>query len=355
MASAVELTSTLVHDLSSIDFAYPGVRHYRLAFHLDSSWGYSLVPMTVINGSRPYPGEGEPPSVVVFGGTHGNEYEGQVGVARLAIDLDPEQVSGRIILIPQLSESACRAGTRISPEDGVNMNRAFPGDPHGTLSSRIANFVTTQVFPQVKVVLDLHAGGNEAVYPRCMSFHPLADAAQRAEIATVATLFDTPFVFIYSSEMASGLLTDEAEAMGKVTLGGELGSGEAVSPLGTRHVHVGVQNVLRHYQLLDGAVERIEPERATPPRFVQAPSLDDYRPCPRTGLWEPVLLPGADVRAGDLIGRLHDLEEYPSPALEIRAHRDGVLIASYRGARCTRGLTLFVIAEDVDMTQFAGA
>lgn len=347
--------STVVHDLSSLDFTLPGVSHYQLAFHLDSSWGYSLVPMTVINGARPYPGEGAPPAVAVFGGTHGNEYEGQVGVARLAKDLDAADLSGRMILIPQLSVSACRAGTRKSPEDGVNMNRAFPGDANGTISSRIANFVTTRVFPQVDVVLDLHAGGNEAVYPRCMSFHPLADVAQRTEIATVAKLFDTPFVFIYSSDMASGLLPDQAEAMGKVTLGGELGSGEAVSVLGTKHVYIGVQNVLRHYQLLDGAAERIDLERATPPRFVQAPSLDDYKPCPRTGVWEPVLEPGADVRAGDLVGRLHDFESYPTNSLDVRAHRDGVLIASYRGARCERGLTLFVIAQDVDMDEFGVA
>ena len=28
-----------------------------------------------------------------FGGTHGNEYEGQVGVKRLCTDLDPEQIA----------------------------------------------------------------------------------------------------------------------------------------------------------------------------------------------------------------------------------------------------------------------
>ena len=103
---------------------------------MDGAWGYSLVPLTVINGLRGPQWNG----VICFGGTHGNEYEGQIAVKRLCSDLDPEDMSGRVILIPQLSESACIANTRISPLDGVNMNRAFPGNPRGTISSRIAQF-----------------------------------------------------------------------------------------------------------------------------------------------------------------------------------------------------------------------
>ena len=35
----------LIHDFSRIDFDRPGKHHYQLAFHMDSSWGYSLVPL----------------------------------------------------------------------------------------------------------------------------------------------------------------------------------------------------------------------------------------------------------------------------------------------------------------------
>ena len=81
------------------------------------------------------------------------------------------------------------------------MNRAFPGNPRGTISYRIAHFVTTYVFPQVRVVLDIHAGGREGGFALCTSFHPVPDPAQRAEMTAVAALFDTPFMLIYSSQM----------------------------------------------------------------------------------------------------------------------------------------------------------
>src|SRR5690242_210413 len=200
------MAPVIVYDPAQIDFDRPGKHHYQVAFHLDSSWGYSLVPLTVNNGLR----TGDSPSaagVAVFGGTHGNEWEGQVAVKRLCRDLDANDLMGRVILVPQLSESACRADRRVSPLDNVNMNRAFPGDAHGSISYRIAHFVKTQVFPKVHVVIDLHSGGNEGGFPICTSFHPIADTGQRSEMETVAKLFDTAFVLIYSSSMASGLLS----------------------------------------------------------------------------------------------------------------------------------------------------
>lgn len=329
----------LLHDPAAVDYDSPGKRHYQLAFHLDSAWGYSLVPLTVVRGDA-----GDAPGVAVFGGTHGNEYEGQVAVKRLCHDLDPAKLSGVVVLMPQLSESACRAGTRLSPLDNVNMNRAFPGNPRGSISYRIAHFVKTQVFPRARVVIDIHSGGREAVFPLCTSFHRLPDAAQFAEMAQTALLFDTPFLFVYSRQMGSGLLTDEAEDDGKIAIGGEFGSGELVSQEGVRHAYEGSLNVMRRYGLLPGPA-RPSTRRQ---RLIQAPDLADYRPCPQDGVWEPLALPGEDVADGQILGRLHDFSDHTAAPLEVRAHRAGVLIARYAAAVCPKGLTLFVIGEETE-------
>jgi predicted deacylase len=337
----------LIHDPAAIDFARPGKRHYRVAFHLDARWGYSLVPLTVINGTRALePEAAPPPGVAAFGGTHGNEYEGQVAVKRLCRDLDPADICGRVLLMPQLSETACTAHTRDSGADGVNMNRAFPGNPRGTLSYRIADFVKTRLFPLVRVVIDLHAGGREAIFPLCTSLHPIPDPEQYAETLRAAALFDTPFIYVYSRQMASGLLTDEAEDDGKITVGGEFGFAESTSPRGVRHACEGVRNVLKHYGLLPGAVTKIDPDRPGPPRLVRAPDLRDYIPCPRDGIWEPAVAPGADVRAGDLIGSLHDFAYHASEPIAVRAHRAGVVIALHFAAVCEKGTTLYVIGDE---------
>ena len=333
----------VIHNFAEIDFDLPGKQHYQLAFHLDGTWGYSLVPLTVINGLR---GK-NPNGMLCFGGTHGNEYEGQVGVKRLCTDLDPAQMAGRVILMPQLSESACVGNMRVSPLDGVNMNRAFPGNPRGTISYRIADFVKTRVFPWGRIVIDIHSGGMEGAFPHCTSFHPIPDPAQRAETAQLARLFDTGFTLIYASAMASGLLTDEAEAEGKITIGSEFGAGAAVDRLGVAHAYEGVKNAMRHYGLLEGDVTKIRPAGSAPTRLIEAASLDAYIPAPADGIWEPVIAPGQFVRSGELLGRLHDFSDHSSPGRQILSPREGWVAMLHLSARPRKGQTLFVIAKEL--------
>jgi predicted deacylase len=334
--------ASVIHDHDAIDWERPGRATYEVAFHLDGTWGNALVPLTVINGQR---GPGK--SVACFGGTHGNEYEGQVAVRRLTHDLDPAELSGRVILMPRLNQPACVAGMRESPLDGVNMNRAFPGDPRGTITSRIADFVTRRVFPRVEVVLDMHSAGSGPRFATCASFHPMADAAQRAETEQVARLFDTPFIMVYSSEMARGLLTDQAEALGKITVGGEFGYAHSVDLHGTRHVYDGIRNVLRHYGMLPGEVQRIRLPDASAPRLVQAVHLDDYIPAPVSGVYEPLYELGTFVQAGQVIGRIHDFERPDAPPLELRSPRAGSLLMQAFQAPTAKGTTILVVAEEV--------
>jgi predicted deacylase len=340
------MPTTIIHHPSQIDFDKPGKTHYRVAFHLDSGWGSSLVPITIINGYGAGKATNTLQGLAAFGGTHGNEWEGQVAVKRLCQELDPAEVSGKIILMPQLSESACAANQRISPLDGVNMNRAFPGNARGTISYRIADFVKRYIFPQVRVVVDIHAGGREGGFALCTSFHPVPDPVQFDEIAKVASLFDLPYQLIYSSQMASGLLTDEAEAEGKIAIGGEFGFGEGVNRKGVLHAFEGVRNVLKFYGMLSGEILKIDQTRPLPPRLVDARDLEDYIPCPRPGIWEPLVDLGDEVKYGQLVGRLHDFSDHTAEPLQLKAHQDGVLIMMCAAASCQQGLTLYVIARD---------
>jgi predicted deacylase len=154
---------------------------------------------------------------------------------------------------------------------------------------------------------------------------------------------------LYSSQLHSGLLTDEAEAMGKITIGGEFGYAESTNRKGTQHAYEGIKNVLRHYGLLPGDIVKIDPARPSPTRFVQAANLQDYIPCPRDGVWEPTVDLGIDVHAGDLLGRLHDFSDHASEPVEIRAHRSGVVAMLHFAAQIKKGLTLYVVAQEIEL------
>lgn len=336
------MSTKIIYNPTDIDFDQPGKSLYEVAFHFDGEWGYAMVPLAVINGTG-----ARKKSIVAFGGTHGNEYEGQVSVWRLMHELNSNQLSGRVILMPRLNQPACVAGRRDSPKDGGNMNRAFPGDPRGSLTYRIADFVNTYIFPIVEVVLDIHAAGRGTEFALCSSFHLIKDPAQYAEIKTVASLFDTPFVMIYSQEMARGLLTDQAEALGKVTIGGEFGHSEGVSYKGVRHAYEGIKNVLRHYSVLTGEIVKIDSTRPTPPRLVSAIHLDEYIPAPITGYYEPLLETGVAVDRGQLLGYLYDFEEVDRPPLAITSNVNGYLIMQPFQAPIHKGETMIVVGQEV--------
>jgi len=85
-----------------------------------SGWATLYVDIAVIKN-------GEGPTAVLFGGNHGDEYEGPTALMKLARRLTPDQITGRVIIVPALNPPAVQAGTRHSPIDGCNMNRAFPG------------------------------------------------------------------------------------------------------------------------------------------------------------------------------------------------------------------------------------
>lgn len=58
------------------------------------------VPITLVNGA------GEGPTLCINGGEHGSEYNGPAGCLKLIEELDPNQINGKIILVPVVNTLA---------------------------------------------------------------------------------------------------------------------------------------------------------------------------------------------------------------------------------------------------------
>ena len=158
-------------------FGHLSVPHSRN----ESGWGALHLPIVSIrNGSGP--------TVAFTGGNHGDEYEGPIALLKLARALAPSQVSGRVIVIPALNYPAVMGGTRVSPIDGVNMNRAFPGRRDGSVSQMIAHFVQHRILPVCDALFDIHSGGKTMMFSPFACYHRLADEAltRRARDAVAA-------------------------------------------------------------------------------------------------------------------------------------------------------------------------
>lgn len=327
---------------SQIDWESPGKRLYHVPFTLDGTWGRVRVPLCVLCASRP----GK--TVVAIGGTHGNEYEGPVGLKRLIRDVDaPALAAGRLIVIPVLNVPAFQVGRRESPLDGGNMNRAFPGRADGTITSRIAQFVSEYVLPRADVVIDIHAAGDTYEIVRCASFHMIEHPAQFEAMRDTAFVFGMPWIWIYARGMGSGLLTEHAEALGKITIGGEFGYGASADLQGVRWAYHGVLNVMRRHGVLSGAVETLLPLEYERQRFVASTDLDAWMTAPVSGISEPLVPLGTYVKRGQPVTLIHDFERIDEPPIEIRANLDGYLLVRRFRAPTTQGDVVAVIAQEV--------
>lgn len=338
--------SRLVARPDDLDFDTPGRRDYWVALEHDTMWGTQLIPMTVLVGPKAEPGRG----LVAFGSTHGNEYEGPTAIKMVMHEIDARNVDGRIILVPVLNPEAFRTGTRDSVgADGVNLNRAFvDGAGHrpalAKITHRIADFVRTAIWPRVHVVLDLHSGGQQIRFDLCASFHPIDDPRRAAETLETARWFGVPLIMIYQNR-TPGLLTSEAERLGKVTVGTELGWGEAVNSEGVRYGRQGVlAAAIRHGQLR-GEIQPIGHHASGSQKCAAIVDFDCYVPAPFDGHYEEVLLCGSRVRRGDLIGRLHDFQRIDEAAWPVLAPKDGLVVGQAWGARVRQGQFIACVGE----------
>ena len=82
----------------------------------------------------------------MIAGVHGYESPPIMASQELIQEIDKDSISGTLIIIPMANPRALYARTpNINPEDGLNLNRIFPGAPDGSITERIADFITHQV------------------------------------------------------------------------------------------------------------------------------------------------------------------------------------------------------------------
>ncbi|MFQ3184036.1 MAG: N-alpha-acetyl-L-2,4-diaminobutyrate deacetylase [Alteromonas macleodii] len=75
---------------------------------------------------------------------------------------------GRLILLPALNLPAFTEGTRLLPDDGLNLDRVFPGDPLGSLTQRIDDWLSETLMPLSGHIIELHSGGRTLNFAPCI-------------------------------------------------------------------------------------------------------------------------------------------------------------------------------------------
>jgi len=301
----------------------------------ESAWGALRVPIVVIRG-------GDGPTLLLTGGNHGDEYEGPIALMKLARSLSPEALRGRLILLPALNLPAVLAGTRVSPIDQVNMNRAFPGDPRGTPTLMIADYLRRRILPLCDAVLDLHSGGKTLNFVPFCGMHLLPDPAQMAATQAALLAFGAPLSLVIQEFDVVGMLDTAVEELGKPFLFTELGGGGTATAATVAIAERGIQNLLRHLGLVEGAVE------PAPTRLMHSPDASWFVIADDRGIFEILVDLGGEIAAGQPIAQIHDVERPREAPAVYHAAQAGVLIGRHAPGLIKPGDCLAVIATDYE-------
>ena len=304
---------------TDIDFDREGVQFgtLRLPHSVHrSAYGHIAIPIAVI-------AKGSGPTVLLTGGVHGDEYEGPVALARLAREIDPDQVRGRIIIVPTMNHPAFVAGTRTSPIDGINLNRTFPGKRDGTATEMIAHYITTELLPRADCLIDLHAGGSSLQYLPTLLAPRWNDPAKAARTEALVAAFGAENVTYFDSIRAlSGedrVIGNFADQNGVDFLTGEFGGGSTVNLSGLATAERGVRGVLSYLGVLPAAAL---PERSSRRFVMDDPGL--YAFADRRGFFEPKYALGETLAAGALAGLIHDIDRPWSEPLPVHFRTGGI-------------------------------
>jgi hypothetical protein len=290
-----------------------------------SAYGWIAIPIAVIRN-------GDGPTVLLTAGNHGDEYEGQVALTRLIRALRPEDVRGRLIIVTQLNQPAAQAGTRVSPIDGVNLNRCFPGDPDGTPTMAIADYTERVLLGMADYAIDLHSGGRTLLYVPSVLTHRSGDARIDAAARAMLDVFGAPVGYLMTTPLDDRTLLGAAARQGVPAIGTELGGAGTVHNHGLAVGERGVRNVLAHLGVLLGA--RAE---GGPTARVVGVGGGDYAFAPDRGVFAYAVEVGDEVVAGDLLGELLFVDDPLRAPVPVTVPSTGILLCRRHPGPCERG------------------
>jgi predicted deacylase len=265
------------------------------------------IPFTVIVGRV------REPHLLVIAGVHGDEYEGVAALIDLAQELKPDQVRGTLTMVPVANPQAFDAGSRRNPVDFGDLNRSFPGDASGTVSSRLAHLLFEELVLGNDGLLSLHGWSREATvmpygeYPKVET-----EAGRKSREAALATGLE----YFHPYHWPKGVLGEAALPLGIAAVETEVGGMGTVTEAGQTTTRDLIHGFLQYW----GVFSERQPSAAR-----KAPKIVDHIDlfADHAGLFRTTVQAGQVVERGTPLGSIHALDG--SLVSELQAPGPGVI------------------------------
>jgi predicted deacylase len=293
----------------------------RLVWSPDESFEGIAVPtaVLVVNGVR------DGPTLCLTAALHGDELNGIEIVRRVLYELDPQQLSGTVVGVPIVNLHGFRRNSRYLP-DRRDLNRFFPGAPHGSSASRIAHSFFQQVVRRCNALVDIHTGS----FQRTNLPQLRADMKVPA-VASLTSGFTATSVL--HSQGEPGTLRRAAVEAGIPAVTLETGEPGRLQESKIDHGTQGIAGLIDHLGMVPRARARAAPE----PVYYES----TWVRADRGGLLFGSVRLGQRVRTGELLGTVTD--PITNVRSELRAPQDGRVLGMAQNQVVMPGFAAFRI------------
>lgn len=251
------------------------------------------------------------PTVLLSACLHGDEINGTEIVRKIIRNKINKPKRGTIICIPIINIFGFINQTREFP-DKRDLNRVFPGSKTGSLASRFAHFLVTEIIPKVDYAIDFHAGGASRFNAPQIRIVP-----NNTELKELATVFNSPFT-LYSKNIP-GSFRNACTKLGVKMLLFEGGKSLDLNELITTKGIEGTMRFLNHLDMLNPKKE--VPHTTEKTIFIEK---SNWIRANFSGMFHGLVKIGSFVQKGELLAMISD--PYGKVEYKLKAPNDGYVI-----------------------------
>lgn len=275
--------------------------------------------------------------VVVFGGTHGDEIEGVLAANRVA-NADLKLLSGILEVVPVVHEAAYHNDSRMSPLDGGNLARVFPGDPNGKPTQQLAYALQTQVLNGASLLIDLHTAGQIYDIPYLVGY--IDDGRDKKGLgARACKAFGADFIWRHETRVVGRTISDvDAAIYTEAPLPGPTNMGFV------DRYYDGVLRVLADLGMIDKSAAPPAPAKQARVIVSGGDVDNDLLSANHAGIYIPKVREGERVAKGQLLAEIIDITGKVLQALH--APFDGWVVVSQRRPHVNPGDSVVGVAID---------
>lgn len=270
------------------------------------------IPVIVVSGKK------EGPTLWINGTVHGDELNGSCAAWELSGELDREKLAGTLVVTPVCNPIAFECRDKVSDIDKMDMDTAFPGNPDGLLTQRIADLIYREIKAHADALISFHTMGTShladpysvrKIVPGVSEqVNRVAEGMQRAFGVVTNCLVDLRSDVNELPGVTSGALDITCMKDGIPAFMGEMGQGGKVEESYVMAAKQGILNVMIYLNMVKG--KAVGPKRRvliTNRRFLRSS---------RGGMVSMNVKPGQEVKAGESLLNLHyygdEIESYPA-------------------------------------------